>query len=221
MISMFPLSLQLLFLLETVIFASVVCMHLMKRSSSLIFLYILQSAVITFLLILSSIEKSSFLLGCALIATVAVKLIVAPYFFFSLLKKHAVKFLVGNYFNIPVTLLIITVLTALTRTDIFKNFALLSMLDKDFLLIPFATILISFFLVINSKGALSQMLGILSLENGIVSFALFAGLEQNPGLQLGITMNIFIWIVMASVLASMIFRHYGSLDVSAMKRLTE
>jgi len=65
------------------------------------------------------------------------------------------------------------------------------------------------------------MLGILSLENGIVSFALFAGLEQNPGLQLGITFDVLIWIIIASVFISMIYRQFGSLDVTTMKKLTE
>lgn len=218
---MFLLPPQTLFFLEAVIFTSVVFLHLVKRGSTGIFLYIAQSTVIALLLIISSFEKSSFLLGIAIIATLAVKIVVAPYFFFSLLKKHHVTFLVGTYFNVPITLVCITALTALTRADIFKQFSLLSLLGKDFLLIPLATILISIFLIINSRGALSQMFGILSLENGIVSFALFAGLEQNPGLQLGITINILIWIIMASMLASMIFKQYGSLDVSAMKRLIE
>ncbi len=202
-------------------FISVVLLHLIKRGSTAIVLYVFQSALIALLLILSSFDHPTFLLGCAIVATIAVKMIAAPYFFSSLLKKHNLKFLVGNYFNVPVTLLIITALAALTRAHIFKDLALLGVLHADFLLIPFATILVSLFLIINGRGALSQMLGILSLENGIVSFALFAGLEQNPGFQLGITINIFIWIMMVSVLASLIFKHHGSLDVSAMKRLIE
>ena len=75
--------------------------------------------------------------------------------------------------------------------------------------------------MINRKGVLSQMLGILSVENGIVAFALFSGLEQNPALQLGITFNILIWIMIASVFATMIFRQFGSLDVTTMKKLTD
>jgi len=82
--------------------------------------------------------------------------------------------------------------------------AQLAIEGRNLLLLSVATIMISLFLIINRKGALSQMLGILSLENGIVSFALFAGLEQNPGLQLGITFNILIWIIIATVFISMI-----------------
>ncbi len=65
------------------------------------------------------------------------------------------------------------------------------------------------------------MIGILSLENGIVCFATFAGLEQTPGLQLGVIFDIFVWVIIATVFISMIYRHFGSLDVSAMRTLKE
>jgi hydrogenase-4 component E len=40
-------------------------------------------------------------------------------------------------------------------------------------------------------------------------------------LQLGITFNILIWIIIATVFISMIFRQFASLDVTTMKELTE
>ena len=131
------------------------------------------------------------------------------------------KFSVSTYLNTPITLLVIAVLVALTRTEVFLPLAHLAPDGNNLLLLDVATIMISLFLSINRKGALSQMLGILSLENGIVSFALSAGLEQNPGLQLGITFNILIWIIIATVFISMMFRQFGSLDVTTMKKLTE
>ena len=127
----------------------------------------------------------------------------------------------STYLNTPITVLIIAALVAFTQTDVFRPLAQLAADGSNLLLLSVATIMISLFLIINRKGALSQMLGILSLENGIVSFALFAGLEQNPGLQLGITFNILIWIIIATVFISMIYRQFGSLDVTTMKKLTE
>lgn len=212
---------QILFFLEAIIFVSVVALHLTKKNSSAIILYMIQSAAIAFLLILSSLEESSNLLLIAIFSTILVKIIIAPYFFFKLIKRHQIKFLVSNYLNTPITLLIISALVAITQTDFLKPLIELSPSGQNFLTISIAIILISIFLIINRKGALSQMLGILSLENGIVSFALFSGLEQNPGLQLGITFNILIWVIIASVFASMIYKQFGSLDVSAMKKLTE
>ena len=218
---MTPIAPQLLLFLEIVIFASAVFLHLTKKNSSAVRLYIAQSSAISLLLLLPAIEESSPLLVIAIIATITVKLFIAPYFFFGLIKKHRLKYSVSTYLNTPITVLIIAALVAFTRTDVFSPLAQLAIEGRNLLLLSVATIMISLFLIINRKGALSQMLGILSLENGIVSFALFAGLEQNPGLQLGITFNILIWIIIATVFISMIYRQFGSLDVTTMKKLTE
>jgi hydrogenase-4 component E len=59
------------------------------------------------------------------------------------------------------------------------------------------------------------------LENAIVSFATLAGLEQSPGLQIGIMFDIGVWIMIATIFVSMIYRQFGSLDVASMQHLKE
>jgi len=218
---MSSISPQLISLLVTILFIAVVFMHLSKKNSTAVALYVIQSTAVATLLVLTSLEKPSALMIVAILSTIVVKMGIAPYFFFGLIKKHQLKFSVSTYLNMPLTLLAVAALTSMTQAEFLKPLTALSPSDHSLLLISLATILISIFLIINRKGALSQMLGILSLENGIVSFALFAGLEQSPSLQLGITFNILIWIVIASVFASMIYRHFGTLDVTSMKELTE
>ena len=212
---------QILLFLEIVIFSAAVFLHLTKKNSSAVRLYIAQSTAISLLLILPAFEESSPLLVIAIIATITVKMFIAPYFFFGLIKRHRLRFSVSTYLNTPITVLIIAALVAFTQTEVFRPLTQLAADARNLLLLSVATIMISLFLIVNRKGALSQMLGILSLENGIVSFALFAGLEQNPGLQIGITFNILIWIIIATVFISMIYRQFGSLDVTTMKKLTE
>lgn len=212
---------QLQLIMQAVIFAATVFLHLTKKNSSAVRLYIAQSSAISLLLLFPAFEESSRLLVIAIVSTIAVKIFIAPYFFFGLIRRHGLKFSVSTYLNTPVTLLVIAALVALTRTEVFRPLARLAADGNNLLLLSVATIMISLFLIVNRKGALSQMLGILSLENGIVSFGVFAGLEQNPGLQLGITFNILIWILIATVFISMIYRQFGSLDVTTMKKLTE
>lgn len=208
-------------ILETVLFVSVVFMHLVKKNTTAIWLYIGQSVAVTALFALSSLGKFSILLLLAMGSTIVVKVIIAPYYFFGLIERHRLKFSVSTYLSMPLTLVVIAALTAMAQTDFLKAFSTLSSSSPALLLLAFSAILISIFLIINRKGALSQMLGILSLENGIVSFAVLSGLEQSPSLQLGITFNILIWVMLATVLSSKIFGHFGSLDVTAMKKLTE
>lgn len=65
------------------------------------------------------------------------------------------------------------------------------------------------------------MVGVLSLENSIVLFAAVAGLESTAGPQIGILFDISVWVIIATVFASMMYTHFGSLNVSKMNSLKE
>ncbi|MHB9052377.1 MAG: hypothetical protein ACYC5F_00060 [Thermoleophilia bacterium] len=212
---------QTLLLFATFIFAMAVLLHFTRKNTSAIRLYMAQSSAISVLLLASVFDRFTPLLIVAIIATVAVKIVIVPYFFYGLIKRHELTFSVSTYLNTPATLAVIAALLVLIQSDFFSPLAMLAPAGDKLLRLAFATILISLFLSINRRGAISQVLGILSLENGIVSFALFAGLEESPGFQLGITFNILIWVIIATVFASMIFHKFGSLDVTTMKKLKD
>lgn len=210
-----------LMVFASIVFGASAFLHLTKKSASAIHLYMAQSSAIAVLLLFSALDRFSVLLVVAIVATVAVKIVIAPYFFYRLTQKTGIVFSAGSYLSAPLTLLAIAALVAITQSRFFTALALLARPDDWLLQLAFGTILVSILLSINRKGALSQILGILSLENGIVAFAMFAGLEQSPGFQLGITFNIFVWVVIATVFAAMIFRQFGSLDVTKMRKLKD
>lgn len=212
---------SILFFLEAVIFASVIFIHLSRKNSSVILLYRAQSLVVALFLLSSALKESSWTLALVALAVFAVKVLVAPYFFRNLIKKYQLKFSVNTYLNGPTTLVVLALLTAITYSSFFSPLVILSKENFNALLLALATILISVFVIINRRGALSQMIGILSLENAIVSFAFLAGLEQNAGLQLGITFDILIWVIIATVFSSMIYKQFGTMDVTTMKHLNE
>ncbi|MDO8577429.1 MAG: hypothetical protein Q7R55_00990 [Candidatus Wildermuthbacteria bacterium] len=213
--------LQLLFFLEAVVLGSVIFMHLASRNSSVVRAYMAQSFAVSALLLLSSFGEWTFPFLALIAVIFAVKVVIAPRFFFSLIKKHELKFSGSKYLNTPITLMALACLTALAYSYLFKPLVVLFAQNHNALLLAVAVILISLFLIINRKGALSQMVGILSLENGIVSFAVLSGLEQSVPLQLGILFDMSIWIVIATVFTSMIYKQFWSLDVSMMGDLTE
>lgn len=212
---------QILFFLEALIFSTVILIHLAKKNSFAIFLYMAQSLVVALFLLSSSIQESSWTLAVVAASVFVVKVIVAPHFFRNLIKKHQLKFSVSTYLNEPMTLIVLAGLTAFTYSNFFSPLIILSQHNFNALLLAVAMMLVSIFLIINRKGALSQMIGVLSLENAIVSFAFLSGLEQNAGPQLGIIFDILVWVIIATVFASMIYKQFGSLDVSMMQHLKE
>lgn len=212
---------QIRFFLELLILSSCIFMHLVRKNSSIVLLYMLQSAIIVSLLIIDSMARAGAALIMVIVLTFTVKVVIAPVFFFSLIRRNKLKFSVSTFLNAPLTLIVLAVLIAIAHSQFFNPLTAVLTRGPDTLFLSIAGMLVAFFLIINRKGAMSQMIGVLSLENSMVAFASMTGLEQTAGLQIGIVFDILVWTVIAVVFVSMIYRQYGSLDVSAMKHLRE
>lgn len=207
--------------LVIIVFLTVVFLHVMRKSTTVIALYVIQSAAITMILLGSFFETHSATLAMIALLTFAVKVIIAPLFFTRLIKKHHLTFSASTYLNVPLSLLAVALLTAFAHTWVFAPLAAIMPDHTPMITLSIAVMLIAFLLIVNRKGILSQMVGILSLENGIVAFSIFSGLEQAASLQAGIMFNLIIWVTIASIFASMIYRHFGALETTMMKHLKE
>ena len=212
---------QFTYLLEVLLLCLVILMHLSKKSLSVISIYAGQSAAIVGLLFLSAVRDGSLPLVLVACVMLAVKVFFAPYFLGRLVRRHGLKFTSSTYLNPPLTLIVLALLMAMPFSSFMKPLAALAPAGADLVQLAVAMIMISVFLIINRKGALSQIIGILSLENSIVLFAAVAGLEQSLGLELGIIFDILVWIIIATVFVSMVYRQFGTLDVTEMSTLKE
>ncbi|OIO19560.1 MAG: hypothetical protein COY69_01695 [Candidatus Magasanikbacteria bacterium CG_4_10_14_0_8_um_filter_32_14] len=204
-----------------ILFLSIFYLHLAKKNFGAVIAYSIQSLIITLILFTSFLETNSFFLLFVVLVTLVIKVILASVFFFRLIQKHKLTFSVSTYLNLPLTLIVLAGFTAIAHSQKFLSLTNIIPAHQALLSLALSAIFISLFLVINRKDALSQAVGILSLENSIVAFAIFAGLEQSPMLQFGIIFDIFIWLVISTVFISMIYRHFGSLDTSTMKHLKD
>jgi len=210
---------QILFMADLAIFFLVILMHLAAKNVAVTYLYAAQSLLVSLLLIYSSYSNHSFSLLAVAFLIFAVKVLIAPSFFLKLINKHQLQLTASNYLSLPLTLVGIGAITTLTHSRFFAPLSTLSPANQNALLITIAAMFISLFLIINRKGILSQMIGVLSLENSIVAFVFAAGLEQGPGLELGIIFDVFVWIIIATVFVSMVYKKFNTLDVTVMNDL--
>ena len=205
----------------TVMFISIVFLHIAKKNFSVAIAYGIQSFAIVMLLINSYfVSRSPTFLLVALLGLI-VKVIMAPIFIIHKINKHDLKFLVSSYVNVPITLIVVAMLTAIANSRLFTPLVTLIPANQQLLSLSLAALLISVFLIINRKGAISQIVGVLSLENSIIAFGLFSVIDQSLILEIGIVFSISVWIIVATVFISMIYRNFGSLDVTQMKQLKD
>jgi hydrogenase-4 component E len=173
------------------------------------------------LLFIPALREMNFLLLLAAMLTLSIKAIFAPYFFFRLIKRHEMTFTSNTYLSLPLTLIVLSLLAGLSYSSVFQPLVNLAGGNTHAIPLALAAIFASIFLSINRRGALSQIIGVLSLENGIVALTSFLGIAEASGLDIGVSFDIGVWVVIAALFLSMMYKQFGSLDVSKLKELKE
>lgn len=212
---------ELFFLLDLAAFIAAVLMHLARRNKNLIRLYALQSVAVGSFLIAAGFaegERSLILVGAI---TLAIKAVAVPIFFSRLLQRFGTQASASSYLSTPMTLAVLMGLVLFAYSRVFLPLSALLPQAVGSLSFNLAIIFASIFLMINRKGAFTQMIGVLSLENGIVLLGSFIGIEQPLALEIGIIFDITVWIAIGSAFIGMIHRQFGSLDTDELRNLTE
>lgn len=194
-------------------------LHLAKKNVNEALLYALQSSAIVAMLGAALWERRSVGLLAVAVIMLIVKVILAPAFFIRLVKRHKLRFSADTYANAPEVFLGIGLILLLVSSGIFDPLTHIVPANHSYLLVSLAALFTSILLMVNRKGALSQAVGVLSIENSIVAFTIFAELEGSVMFELGILFDVFVWIIIAIVFVSMLYRHFGSLDLTVMKHL--
>lgn len=207
---------QLQSLLELTIFLSIVFMNIARRNSSLMLAYLVQSSMLVILLGIQALQEDALGIIIVTLILLVVKVIVTPTLLFRLLKQQKLNISVSTYLNIPLTLGVLVLLSIFAQSEVFSSF---SGFIPQFRMMLIGSMLMSIFLTINRKGALSQIIGILSLENAIFVFGHFLGTKQSASLEVGILFDVLFWVVISSVFVRMMFKHFGSIDVTGLQKL--
>lgn len=215
---------EFLVLFGMLAFLFTLLMHLTRKNTTLVGLYLLQSlSLVVFMGIIASIEHDPLPLLTALL-TLVVKVIFAPYFFFRLIKSSKEYFTSKTYLGIPLSLVAILGLSVFLSTHTLPSFDAITennMFPIEYLPFYMLGMFLSIFLIVNHKDMLAQMIGILSFENWIVFASIFVGFKHSVLLELGVTVDIVLLILIALIFAAMLQRSHGSMNIARLTHLKE
>ena len=200
------------------VFGVTLLMNIQRLNRSLIQAYTLESICVALILIAQGYEEHAMGMIAAGLLTLAVKGIMAPTFLFRMIKRYESRFSVEPYLNLSMTLVVLSVIIISFRYIVvqsihFGNTTILSLL--------FAGVFTTLFFIVNHRGALSQIIGILALENTIVLLAAFLGVAHSVALELAIAFDVGVWTVIAVIFLSMLHRYFGSIENVSMTHLKE
>jgi len=210
-----------IFSLQAAIFLAALMLHFMKNNSGLVTTYVLQSLFVAAILLAVSYEEGSVVLLLLALATVAIKCALVPRVLSRLIKKHELTFASSTYLPTFIVLLITLFIVIFVHSSIAPLFAGIVTTSGDLSFLLLSALFVSLLLAINHKEALSQIVGILSMENSIVALALALNIHVGLWLELGILGDIFAWLLIGTTFVSVVSKHFGSTDVTSMRHLSE
>jgi len=159
----------------------------------------------------------------AAVLTIAIKAILLPVFLERLVMKIEIRQEIEPFVNIPISVITAGLLTLLAYV-VAESFhrqdeAGAASLGHNTLAVAIALFLIGFLMMVNRRKALTQVLGLLSMENGI----LLAAISLTYGMPLIVEVGVFFDVLVAALLlAILIYRireEVDSMDVSRLSRL--
>jgi hydrogenase-4 component E len=153
------------------------------------------------------------------ILTVAGKVFFLPWLFERLIRRMQIEQEISPWLNMPASLLICGALTFLSYL-VARPFTSLERVGGNTLPAAVALVLTGFFLIINRRKALTQVLALLTMENGVMLAAIaFSSHGMPVVVELGIFFDVVIAVMVLGLLVFRIRESFASMDTSRLNEL--
>jgi hydrogenase-4 component E len=212
---------QILNFLAAILLMLTFAMLSQRRILSLIHLYTLHGATLVATAVLVAYVTHDYHLYYSAALTLALKVILIPWILHRLIRRLNVKWDVETLINIPTTMLIGIVLVIVAFNLAQPVARLSTSIAHGALGIALACILLSFMMMITRSKAVPQVIGFLSIENGLF-FAATAATNGMPMIvELGIALDILVGILILGVFMFQIREQFDNLDIRNLEHLKE
>jgi len=181
--------------------------------------YAIQSAALSAICFFTAnLTKSGHIFVVAFL-TFFIKCFMIPLFLGHIAKKTGAEKDHEKFFTVPTAVIISGLLILFSHYLMSPIAPRLDPIGRESLYVSVALIFIGLLLMINRTLALTQVIGILSIENGIF----LAGIATTRGMplfiELGIFFDVIVGVVLMGVLTNKISRTFDSLDTNKLNRL--
>ena len=216
-----PFVPQLINLFATLILMLSFAMISQRRIVSLINLFLMQgAALVAASVLLAYATKQSDLYVSALL-TFALKVVLIPWMLHRVIRRLNVRWDVETLINIPTTMIVGIGLVIFSFALALPISRLSSSIAGGSLGIALACVLLSFMMMITRSKAVPQVIGFLSMENGLI----FAATTVTNGMpmivEFGIALDVLVGVLILGVFMFQIREKFDSLDIRNLEALKE
>jgi hydrogenase-4 component E len=218
---MSPLFTQFINLLGAGLLLLAFAMISQRRILSLIHLFTLQGAtLVVATAVVGYVTHQPHLYVSAAI-TFALKVVLIPWLLHRVIDRLNVRWDLETLINIPTTMLIGIGLVMLAFNVALPISELSSSIARGTLGIALAVVMLAFLMMITRRKAITQVVGFLSMENGLFLAATSATYGMPMVVELGIALDVLVGVLILGVFFFQIRDQFDSLDIRHMERLKD
>jgi hydrogenase-4 component E len=151
--------------------------------------------------------------------TVLFKVFFLPWRLDRLVRQIEIEQEIRPFVNMPGSMLLCGALTVLAYV-VARPITSLERLGSNTLAVAIALVLTGFFLMINRRKAITQVLAILTMENGVMLAAIALTTYGMPLIvEIGVFFDVVIAVMVLAILVFRIRESFSSMDVSKLNQL--
>ncbi len=216
-----PLYAQLINLFAAILLLLAFAMLSQRRVLSLINLFAAQGLVLAMSTATVAFGTHQAHLYWSAGLTFALKVVLLPWILHRLIRRLDVRWEFEQLINIPTTMLIGIVLVVFAFNLAVPISQLASTVTRSTLGIAIASVMLSFLMMITRRKAIPQVVGFLSMENGLFFAATSATYGMPMVVELGIALDVLVGMLILGVFFFQIREQFDSLDLKHMEKLKE
>lgn len=206
--------------LAVCVLGAVMIMSLCSRLVTLVYVYAFQSLLLAAIAFFASYTPHAHHLIWMVYLIIIVKVVVIPYVFLRIIKTLTIKKEVEPYVSQLASPLVASGLVILAYYS--QQYVLQlheGVVFSHCLSISIAVILIGFFLMITRKKAVTQMVGLMTMENGVFLCAMVLTSGMPMIIELGVSFDVLMGILIMGIFVFRIRETFASIDTSKLNSL--
>jgi hydrogenase-4 component E len=216
-----PLDQQLLDACAAILLLLAFAMLSQRRIVSLVNLYALQGAVLAAATLLLAWRTGEGHLYFSAALTIALKVLLLPWLLHRLIRRLEVYWDTEPLLNVSGTMLagLLIVVFAFGLAEPITELA--NTATRSAIGIAVSVVLLAFLMMITRRKAMSQVVGFLSMENGVFFGAMSATYGMPMVIELGVALDVLVAMLVLGVFFFQIREQFDSLDLHHLEALKE
>ena len=216
-----PCDVQLLNLCAALLLLLSFAMLAQRRVVNLVNLLAMQGVLLLAATLLLAWRTGQQHLYLSALLTLALKVLFLPWLLHRLIRQLKVYWDSDPLLNIPLTTLVGVVVVVFSFGLAQPISALASTATRNCIGIALAVVLLSFLTMITRRKAMSQVVGFLSMENGLFFGAMSATYGMPMVVELGVALDVLVAVLVLGIFFFQIREQFDSLDLHHLEALRE